>query len=76
MLRAQCESNQKKAELLRFREEQISSEYESFKVIFMKEIRNLKFDLEETVRQRNSLGDALIEFKTYFNSITNTNLNK
>jgi hypothetical protein len=71
MLRAQSETFMKKAEMIKFREEQMSSEYESFKIIFMKEIRNLKFDLEETIRQRDSLRDALIEFKGYFNNVNN-----
>lgn len=79
LLRAQSETSSKKAEMIKFREEQISSEYETFKTIFMKEIRNLKLDLEETARQRDNLRDVLIEFKGYFNNLNNMyipNINK
>jgi len=71
-LRELCETNQKKVELTKQREELVLAEYESFKVIFMKEIRNVKYDLEETISERNNLRDALIEFKNYFNQVTNS----
>jgi len=70
-LRASVEKFQKKAEILQHREEQISSEYESFKTIFIKELSSTRYDLEEVIKQRNNLRDALIEFKNYFGSITN-----
>jgi hypothetical protein len=75
-LREQCEVNEKKSAMLKNKEEKISAEYESFKLIFLKEIRNLKFDLDEAIRQRNLLRDTLMEFKNYFGSVTTTSTNK
>ena len=49
--------------------ENIHSEYLSFKIIFVKELRNLKFDLNEMTKQRNLLRDNLLEFKEYFGKL-------
>ena len=68
-MREEIEVKEKTMQMIKFKEDQIHSEYESFKCIYLKEIRNLKFDLEETVKQRDTLRDALIEFKNYFLTI-------
>jgi len=44
-------------------------EYHSFKTIFVKELRNLRYDLIEMTKQRNLLRDVLIEFKEYFGKL-------
>jgi hypothetical protein len=73
-LKEQIERNEKKLSYVKDRESQIYSEYESFKLIFMKEIRNLRFDLDETIKQRNTMRNALIESKSYFNNIISNQL--
>lgn len=70
-LREFSESNEKKLQMLKIKEEETASEYQSFKIIFLKEIRNLKFDLETVVKERDTLKTALIEFKNYFYAMTN-----
>lgn len=72
-LRQKIENNEKKISVYKDREMRITSEFDSFKIIFLKEIRNLKFDLEETIKQRNSLRNVLVEFKSFFNSTVNMN---
>ena len=44
-------------------------EYKSFNEIFVKELRNLRFDLNEMSYQRNLLRDNLLEFKVYFGNL-------
>ena len=68
-IRAQLEAQQKKSQLLKSREESLSSEYESFKTIFTKELMLIKFDLEEVTQQRNALRDQLVEFKFFFQNL-------
>ncbi len=73
--REKLEVYEKKLAVYKDREMQMTSEYDSFKIIFLKEIRNLKFDLEEVIKQRNSLRNVLIEFKSFFNSTLTINNN-
>lgn len=49
--------------------EKMHIEYLSFKTIFVKELRNLKFDLNEMTKQRNLLRDNLLEFKEFFEKL-------
>ena len=67
-LREKLETYEKKIDVYKDRELQITSEYDSFKIIFLKEIRNLKFDLDEALKQRSLLRNVLIEFKSFFNA--------
>jgi hypothetical protein len=54
---------------IKSKDDQIISEYESFKIIFMKELRNLRFDLDEANKQKNLLRNVLVEFRSYFNNV-------
>ena len=71
-LKEKLETYEKKIDVFKDRELQITSEYDSFKIIFLKEIRNLKYDLDEAIRQRSLLRNVLIEFKSFFNSTINS----
>ncbi len=70
-LREESVVNEKKAEMLSIKEQRVFGEYESFKVIYLREIRNLKFDLEKVIKERDMLKDAMVEFKNYFVNVTN-----
>ena len=71
-LKEKLETYEKKIDVYKDRELQITAEYDSFKIIFLKEIRNLKYDLDEAIRQRSLLRNVLIEFKSFFNSTINS----
>jgi len=70
-LKEKLEISEKKIDVYKDRELQITSEYDSFKIIFLKEIRNLKYDLDEAIKQRSLLRNVLIEFKSFFNATIN-----
>lgn len=46
--------------------DKINIDHISFKTIFAKELRNLKFDLHEMTKERNLLRDNLFEFIEFF----------
>lgn len=68
-LKEHVEVYEKTISLLKNKENQIYSDYQSFKTIFLKELRNQKFDLEEAIKQRDILRNVLVEFKGYFSNI-------
>lgn len=54
------------------KQDEIWSEYISFKTIYLGEIRNLKYDLEQTLKERNEFRNSLIEFKAFFNQLVDS----
>ncbi len=70
-LRGLLETHQKRADTFKLKEENLNSEFVSYKSIYTKELLMTKYDLEEVTQQRNALREQLIEFKTFFNNLTN-----
>jgi hypothetical protein len=51
------------------REETLSTEFELFKEIYTKEILNLRYDLDDVIKQRDMFRSSLIEIKSLFKNI-------
>jgi hypothetical protein len=51
------------------REDTLSTEFELFKEIYTKEILNLRYDLEDIIKQRDMFRNSLIEIKSLFKNI-------
>jgi hypothetical protein len=50
--------------MITHREEELASEYESYKSIVLNEMRNLSYDLEIMTKERNTFRDTLAEFQS------------
>lgn len=65
------ENNRKLIEEFKEKENKLKAENFSIKNLFLKEIRSLKFDLENTVKQRDQLKNFMGDFKKQVNLYSN-----
>jgi hypothetical protein len=52
------------------REEKLSTEFELFRDIYTKEVLNLRFDLDDVIKQRDLFRTSLAEIKSMFKNIS------
>ena len=52
------------------REEKLTTEFELFRDIYTKELLNLKFDLDDVIKQRDVFRASLSEIKSLFKNIS------
>jgi len=71
LIRSDYENNKKIIEELKENEDKLKIENISIKSIFVKEIRSLKFDLENAVKQRDYLKSFMVDFKKQVNLYSN-----
>jgi hypothetical protein len=71
MLKMDLENNKRYINELRENQDKLKAENYSMKNLFVKEIRTLKFDLENAIKQRDQLKNFLGDFKKQVNIYCN-----
>jgi len=71
LIKMNLENNKKIIEELKENEDKIKAENYSIKKLFIKEIRTLKFDLENAIKQRDQLKNFIGDFKKQVNLYSN-----
>jgi hypothetical protein len=52
------------------REEKLSTEFEQFRDIYTKEVLNIRYDLDDILKQRDLFRTSLAEIKSMFKNIS------
>ena len=76
LIKLDNENNKKIINELTESESKLKAENISTKTLFIKEIRTLKFDLDNTIKQRDQLKNFMTDFKKQVNLYKNLKINK